>query len=517
MSKLIQILLLLSIILTPSYSLAENDSNLFSDIDQKAFFPMGEWKLQEKFDVDNYNYFLQRWKNSSENEIILKCRSAMPHTIQSVYQAIGQDVDRDIAKFGGSIIVLMPFFSIFAMNDDPSHCSINILYGTPEGAYWWKYKVLKNFKIDFKNYIEKITLAAREHQYVVAAKNGNVIMGRWGDSIYEFAKLLLNRNDPRTISVYKALLKTNPSKYHAQIEYASISKNKEEAKQCALIVKKNAEEKELLDAAALVLKNETPNTSPKILSKKDNGLSVILIPIEPCNPWLLDEIAAAYEEITSIPVVIRRLPVKMPRFEPSRSVYRSHLENIASNIWKTKSDFNDWSLSKLKSEIMEIAKKEGPQAVTSINFLFKKMDEAGYQWDCDPIRNWLSQAIVPYYSNDPNTMVVGITELNIFAGNSNFVFSSFGGLRDTPVSILSYAIMTAKLTGEKQSRKRLVKRAAKELVPASLKKLNIPRSTDPSCPYSYSDGLQRLDEKTLDLSESVKKEIARIKNSIQGE
>lgn len=51
-----------------------------------------------------------------------------------------------------------------------------------------------------------------------------------------------------------------------------------------------------------------------------------------------------------------------------------------------------------------------------------------------------------------------------------------------------------------------------ELVPASLKKLNIPRSIDPSCPYSYSSGMQRLDEKTLNLSEPVKKDIERIKN-----
>jgi len=76
------------------------------------------------------------------------------------------------------------------------------------------------------------------------------------------------------------------------------------------------------------------------------------------------------------------------------------------------------------------------------------------------------------------------------------------------------AKMRAKLTGENQSRKRLTERVAKELVPASLKKLNIPRSMDPSCPYSYSSGLQRLEEKTLNLSEPVKREIEKIKNSI---
>lgn len=74
--------------------------------------------------------------------------------------------------------------------------------------------------------------------------------------------------------------------------------------------------------------------------------------------------------------------------------------------------------------------------------------------------------------------------------------------------------MRAKNTGENQSRRRLTERAAKELVPASLKKLGIARSQDPSCPYSYSSGLPRLDEKTMQLSESVTKEIARIKNGL---
>jgi len=65
--------------------------------------------------------------------------------------------------------------------------------------------------------------------------------------------------------------------------------------------------------------------------------------------------------------------------------------------------------------------------------------------------------------------------------------------------------------GEKQSRRRLVERCAKEMVPATLKTLSIPRSTDPSCPYSYANGVQRMDEKTRVLSPMLVEEIKRIK------
>jgi hypothetical protein len=49
-------------------------------------------------------------------------------------------------------------------------------------------------------------------------------------------------------------------------------------------------------------------------------------------------------------------------------------------------------------------------------------------------------------------------------------------------------------------RKRLIERLAKELVPATLQQLGIPRPIDPADPYSYSDGVDRVSQKTLTLS-----------------
>lgn len=515
MQKLVQIIFFLSCLISPSISNAKDLPKFFEAIHQEAFFPNGinEWKLQKN--IDGENYFLLQWENQSTHEITLKYREATPNTIQAIYQGMGEEIDKSMKEVGGNIVTLKEFFAVILVNDTQWNHSVNLLYGTPEGVYFWKYKVPNTFETDYENYITSITQVARKHQYDVALKYGNVVMGRWGGPVHEFAKLLAGKKDPRSKDVYKQLLQTSPSNYDAQIEYTSITSDKDEASQSARIVERDAEEENLLNTAAKILNKDIPAIiSYPFLSVKDKGLKVILIPLEPCNPWLLDEISKTFEKITSIPVVVRRLPINWTAPEPSRSAYRPYLEKIASNIWKTKSNFSDWPLSKLKQEIMKKAEEEGPQAVTSINQIFKKMGEAGYQWDADPIMNRLSQAIVPYYSKDPNTMVVGITEIDIFSGETNFVFSVFGGRQDTPVSILSYAKMRAKLTGENQSRKRLTERAAKELVPASLKKLNIPRSMDPSCPYSYSSGLQRLEEKTLNLSEPLKKEIERIKNSI---
>jgi predicted Zn-dependent protease len=114
-------------------------------------------------------------------------------------------------------------------------------------------------------------------------------------------------------------------------------------------------------------------------------------------------------------------------------------------------------------------------------------------------------------------MYVGITEANIYSGDNNFLFS-IGRIKkgDSLASILSYHMMLASsLQEEYESRHRLTERIAKELVPASLKQLGIPRSTDPRCPYSYSSGVSRLDEKTLRLSETLKNALKQL--SIQPE
>jgi predicted Zn-dependent protease len=488
----------------------------FDSIEQELFFPNGmkEWTLEKQSDDDD-NHSLFQWKNPSRHEITLEYRNATPNTIENVYQGMGKEIDKQINEVGGKVLTLNFCFAVILINDTRLNHSVNLLYGTPEGAYWWKYKVPNTLNTDYETYISNISSVAREHQYKVALEYGNVTMGRWGVPVHEFAKQLATQNDPRVKTVYKKLLQTSPANYDAQMEFTRITKDRAEAVQSAKIVERDAEEESLLNASAKILNRDIPSISSyPLLEAKDKGLKVILIPLPPCNPWLLDEIAATYERITTIPVVIKRLPVDWAVPQPSRSAYRPYLEKIASNIWKTKSDFSDWSLSKLKDEIMKSAEKEGPQAVATISQIFKKMSEAGYQWDAAPIIDWVSKTAAPYYSKDPNTMVVGITELDIFSEETNFVFSLYARRNDMPVSILSYARMRAKFTGENQSRKRLTERAAIELVPASLKELGIPRSMDPSCPYSYSSGLQRLKEKTLNLSEPVKKEIERIKSSI---
>jgi len=50
------------------------------------------------------------------------------------------------------------------------------------------------------------------------------------------------------------------------------------------------------------------------------------------------------------------------------------------------------------------------------------------------------------------------------------------------------------------------------LVPASLQQLGIARPTDPTDPYSYSSGVDRLAQKTLTLSPATREALERFRS-----
>jgi hypothetical protein len=98
-------------------------------------------------------------------------------------------------------------------------------------------------------------------------------------------------------------------------------------------------------------------------------------------------------------------------------------------------------------------------------------------------------------------MYVGVTEADIYTGETNYAFTSGWRQGEFAAAISSYARMKSAASSEQyESRKRLIERIAKELVPATLQQLGIPRPIDPADPYSYSDGVDRVSQKTLTLS-----------------
>jgi predicted Zn-dependent protease len=248
------------------------------------------------------------------------------------------------------------------------------------------------------------------------------------------------------------------------------------------------------------------------LGKGETGLQLILIPLEPCDVWFLEEVSGTYKKITDIPVKIRRLKEVWNLTAPDRIPYQRAIQEMLVRMKGQNIDFTDWKKDGYVEELKKTAESKDALTKYYVKDLVHKVEKETGQYFADPYLDWFSRILEKYRSNDDRTMYVGITGINIYSGDNNFIFSLHTTGRESQASVLSYYMMLARnLSEEYESRNRLTERIAKELVPASLKSLKIPRSTDPTCPYSYSSGISRLDQKTLRLSEPVKNSIERIR------
>lgn len=364
--------------------------------------------------------------------------------------------------------------------------------------------------------INLIQSIANRHRYESALMAGNVSMGYWGDAVYDYAAQLLETGKKdESLAVIKNLLSTSPFNYKAHLNFADNASDTKAVINSTKVVFQNAESLSLINNAASRLGAKAKiHESIPVLDKKEVGLQVILIPLPPYNPWLLEESAKKYELITGIPVKIRRLKENWKLRVPDRIFRQRDAQSVLEKSGDVPIDFSNWDKNKYKKELLRLADDEDALSAYHIKEFVKTIEVEVGQYRIDPYLDWFLKVLEKYRSDDDRTMYVGITETNIYTGDANYVFSAYNYRKRSRASILSYHMMLAKtLSEEFESRKRLTERIAKELVPASLKSLEISRSTDPTCPYSYSSGILRLDQKGLVLSEHVKDALEKLRGT----
>ena len=383
----------------------------------------------------------------------------------------------------------------------------------PHAVNIWTHSVVPagqpQLHLDFR----KTCVFVDRQRYEEALREGNVSLGSWQKAIRRYAKDLLKAGRKReALTALQNLLATSPFDYEAHFELIENTSDLSAATNSARTVFKNAENRDQINRAAKFLGIELPNTDavPR-LSAKDGGLEVILIPLPPCNPWFLDEAAKVYERITDVPVKIRRLDSEWTWEQPDRIARQRELEGILVRLAKQNINFSGWTGERYLGSLTNALKSEDALSRYRGQDLLARISAEPGQYRADSYVEKLGRLLEPHHSKDARTMYVGITEANIYGGDNNFIFSVSTTSPQSHVGLMSYYMMQGKATASSfDSRPRLVERMAKELVPASLKQLRIPRSTDPSCPYSYSSGVERLDQKTLNLSGEVKQALNKL-------
>jgi predicted Zn-dependent protease len=341
-------------------------------------------------------------------------------------------------------------------------------------------------------------------RYEEAVKSGNVAMGQWGFAVHRYALNTLKTDKQKAAEIYKNLLETSPFFYEAHLEFASLNDH-ENAKKNYKIIVSNSENETIVNEALKALKVEwNPLSSHPILGSEETPYHLVLIPLEPCNPHILSDAAEKFKLITGIPVSIQRLKEKWEPGEPQRFFNRLSIEQFLASKLDVKVNLSEWEKEDFLEKLDELSQKEDPISKYYTTLAIKYINENKGQYDATKLILNLHEAVNKIDPKDNKTLYVGITETDLFSKENNFIFSYHINWQGTQLSLLSYNRMLAKNTGEAfESKDRLTERIAKELVPASLKSLGIPRSKNPACPYSYSSGVERLDQKTMKLSEHV--------------
>jgi predicted Zn-dependent protease len=356
-------------------------------------------------------------------------------------------------------------------------------------------------------YLSEVRKVLNRRRYEDAKSGGNVDTGVWSKEIALYARdLRAAQKSDEALAVLAQLIVWAPSDFEAQIDFAEATKDVAAARVSALVVWDNAEDEGLRARAAKLTGRAEPKfASLDFLEPGMRGLQVVLVPLPPCDLRLIEEAARQFSSSFEIPVKIARLPVDWTWQAPDR-VYRER-EVRATIMQKSGGpvDFGAWSKDRYATELAKVTVNDDPLARYWIADFLKSFDSKPEQYNVDRYLAQLGVLLKPFRDSDRRTMFVGVTGNDIYSGDANFLFSGTTTAEGNLVSLLSYARMRSSATGEAfESRKRVVQRLAKEMVPAALKQIEIARPADPTDPYSYSSGVQRLDEKSLTLSTSTR-------------
>lgn len=463
----------------------------------------------EKDGVEQYLYFTD---DKSLTLLVENIKCDRPRAASIFQNIIGNLNDRMRSKDGEFIEINKS--DIHAKIYEDNKEKTIFVYVVPTAIQIWTYVAKSNEKDQVRSQFKIIKNFINKQRYSEALGD-NVLMGLWGDAIYEYSEELLHNNKKKeALEVLEKLLVTSPYNYKAQMDFIENTDNLKVAVNNAKTIIRNSENPELIARATKFLDKKTMTfDSIPFLDKYEMGLQLILIPLAPCDVSLLEEVSETYQKITNIPVKIRRIKERWKWDEPDRVPYQRTVQELFVKLKGENINFTDWNKDKYIDELKKAVETKDAIDKYYINELISKINKGDGQYFVDIYLDRFLNIIEKYRSYDGLTMYVGITGVNIYSGDNNYLFSLYEAKRNkSQGSILSYYMMQAtNLSEEYESRKKLVERIAKELVPASLKSLNIPRSTDPTCPYSYSSGVSRLDQKTLILSEEVKNMIEKMK------
>lgn len=282
----------------------------------------------------------------------------------------------------------------------------------------------------------------------------------------------------------------------------------------AQLVADHAETDELIDRARIMLGQKLLQNLPELFSLTEKTDAIVILAIGDIDRWLAYALADELNKKLGIPVYSQKIKMTIP---PAKRIplvkFISFLRNSLIEGMKTdkrvKMILENAKISEkdLKSQetVVEAVrlvtlKEGGEKALADLNKTFDEISKRDNQWDIEDIfRNFKKSVMsqIGIFNWNPNVYYVGLTKLDTFANESNYIFGT--AENSGKFSVISYHRFRSDFTNEPPDPERLVERIFKQSLSSIGFMFGLPRCTTPTCARAYPHNLAEHDAKSKEL------------------
>lgn len=376
----------------------------------------------------------------------------------------------------------------------------------PDAMLVWTITDARSAPTPMEPFLSFLEQAADRWRAELLAAVPDAALMPWAERLHARARALLAAGEKDdALALLRRLASAAPRRYAVLADLAETETAPEAARAAARVVLEQAEDGTLRRRAAAVLGISLPGLEAlPVLTPDADGLRLVLIALPPCDAGLLADAARIYERITDIPTRIVRLDGAWQWGPEDRFLGQPLVLEELRKTRRLGGDAVSWDRARTIAALRAVPAGMDAMGRYAMERSVAAVAEAPAQYDAGPVLGQLARRIADARAADPRVMYVAVTETAIHTADTVFAFSAVSpGAK--PVGILSYAIMLGRaVEGGEPSRSRLAERLAKEMVPASLAQLGIPRPVDMTDPYSEANSVGRLAAKTLTLSAATR-------------
>ena len=352
------------------------------------------------------------------------------------------------------------------------------------------------------------------------AQTDNIQAAKQSGLVFNYAERLKQEKAySDALSFFEQALRLSPWSVDRYMSYVATLKElkfDERAERWARTALDRAEDTPTREEARKWLGEKAEERLPEWEGKvSDRAICLVAIGSPP--EWLVHRCGHGLQNILGIPVFVLKEKIALPKSH--RSSFQRWVTSLRASVqWDNPevrmflrekglpiNDLTDRQVLTAMEAL--IGASRPPEELENFRRLKIQMGSQRYDQQWDATKLWEILAENAKRENDRNPIWLGVTDVDIFGGDTNFIFGMASGPPDC--AVVSCARFSADFNGEPPDSNRLSKRLLKQMLSSIGTLLGAQRPIDPTCPRSYPQSLAEHDAKTLNLCGDCRGSIAK--------